>query len=118
MQDYQGGRDYAALKKFADDNLKPLCSPTNIDLCDDAKKAEIAKFQAMSDDELAAEITKMQEAQQTAEDDFKKLVEGLQKQYQEATAAKETKLAEIKDSGLGLMKAVQAAKKSAAKDEL
>jgi hypothetical protein len=34
MEDYQGGRDYKSLKAFADENLKPICSPSNIDLCD------------------------------------------------------------------------------------
>merc|ERR1712072_1677520 len=41
LEDYKGGRDYDALKKFADENLKPMCSPSNLDLCDDEKKAEI-----------------------------------------------------------------------------
>merc|ERR1711978_551447 len=54
LEDYKGGRDFDALKKFADENLKPMCSPTNIDLCDDDKKAEIAKLQEMSDDDLRA----------------------------------------------------------------
>merc|ERR1712083_783178 len=64
LEDYQGGRDLAALKKFASENLKPMCSPKNIDLCDDDKKAEIEKFQAMADAALdkaiAAEEKKME----------------------------------------------------------
>jgi len=39
MEDYKGGRDYDALNKFAEDNLKPMCSPANLDLCDDEKKS-------------------------------------------------------------------------------
>jgi len=46
LQDYKGGRDEKALKEFAK-GLKPACSPANIDLCDDEKKAQIAKLQAM-----------------------------------------------------------------------
>jgi len=38
LEDYEGGRDYEGLKKFAKENLKPLCSPSNLDLCDDDKK--------------------------------------------------------------------------------
>lgn len=38
LEDYDGGRDFNGLKKFADENLKPLCSPANIDLCDEEKK--------------------------------------------------------------------------------
>merc|ERR1719375_1461980 len=56
LEDYEGGRDYDALKAFAKENLKPVCSPANIDLCDEAKKKEIAKFEAMSADDLAKEI--------------------------------------------------------------
>jgi len=36
--------------------LKPMCSPTNIDLCDDAKKAEIVALQALPEAELTAKI--------------------------------------------------------------
>ena len=44
---YNGGRSYDDLKAFADENLKPLCSVANIDLCDNDKKAEIKKYQSM-----------------------------------------------------------------------
>ena len=56
LEDYQGGRDFDSLKKFADENLKPMCSPSNIDLCDDEKKAQIEELQALSADELQAKI--------------------------------------------------------------
>ncbi len=118
LQDYQGARDYDSLEKFAKENLKPMCSPANIDLCDDDKKKEIKKFQAMSTEDLDKAIKEKEEEQEKVEEDFKKLVEGLQKTYQEANENKDKKLAEIKDSGLGLMKAVRAAAGSDAKDEL
>jgi len=38
LQDYQGGRDYDSLKKFAEENLKPMCSPANLDLCDEGDR--------------------------------------------------------------------------------
>ena len=41
LEDYQGGRDFDSLKKHAETKLKPSCSPTNLHLCDDAKKAEV-----------------------------------------------------------------------------
>ena len=118
LQDYQGARDYDSLEKFAKENLKPMCSPANIDLCDDDKKKEIKKFQAMSTEDLDKAIKEKEEEQEKVEEDFKKLVEGLQKTYQEANENKDKKLAEIKDSGLGLMKAVRAAAGSDAKEEL
>jgi len=118
LQDYQGGRDFAALEKFAKENLKPMCSPKNIDLCEEDKKAEILKFQAMSSEDLEKAIKEKEEEQTKVEADFKELVEGLQKTYQEANEKKDAALEEIKNSGLGLMKAVLASSGSATKDEL
>merc|ERR1712193_546212 len=72
LEDYKGGRDFDALKKFAEENL---------------------------------------------EKDFKEFVEGLQKSYTEANEKKDKDVEAIKNSGLGLMKAV-AAHSKAAKAEL
>jgi len=120
LEDYQGGRDYDALKKFAKENLKPICSPANIDLCDDDKKKEIADFQAMSADDLAAKIEEKKAEIKTAESTFEEEVKKLQETYGQLQKDKDAAVAAVKDSGLGLMQAVQAhAKKSAdAKSEL
>lgn len=119
LQDYQGGRDYASLEKFAKENLKPMCSPKNIDLCDADKKAEIEKFLAMPAADLDQLIEESEAKIQEAEEEFKKGVEGLQQQYQDMMAAKEKTQEDIKNSGLGLMKACKtfAATKSGS-DEL
>jgi len=111
LEDYKGGRDFDALKKFADENLKPVCSPSNVDLCDDAQKAEISKFQGMADAELAEAIKAKENEQADAESTFKAEVEKLQKKYEELQAEKEATLESIKKSGLGVMKAVKASKK-------
>lgn len=118
LEDYKGGRDFDALKKFADENLKPICSPANLDLCDDDKKAEIEKFMAMSDDELDKAIKEKEDEQKKVEKEFKDLVSKLQKDYQEANTKKDEALEDIKNSGLGLMKSVKATKSSKVKDEL
>jgi hypothetical protein len=118
LQDYQGGRDYDALKKFADENLKPVCSPGNIDLCDDDKKAEIEKLQALSDDDLAAQIKEGEDKIEAAEKGFKDELEALQKNYERLMKEKDATIAEVKSSGLGLMKSVKAAKAKAGKEEL
>merc|ERR1711966_377441 len=117
MGDYKGGRDFDSLKKFAEENLGPTCGPANMGLCDDEKKAEIAKFSAMSAADLEAAIKEKTDAAEKLETDFKTFVEGLQKQYSEANEKKEKDTEAIKSSGLGLMKAVAAHKKSA-KSEL
>jgi hypothetical protein len=117
LEDYKGGRDFDSLKKFAEDNLGPTCGPANLDLCDDAKKAEIETFSKMSASELDASIKEKTETMEKLETDFKEFVEGLQKQYTESSEKKDKDVEEIKNSGLGLMKAV-AAHNKAAKSEL
>lgn len=120
LQDYQGGRDYDALAKFIKEELKPMCSPTNIDLCDDEKKAEIEKFQGMSDADLGAAIAAEEKKLEDAESKFKDEVQKLQETYQKLQQDNEDAQAAVKAAGLGLMKSVKIAKAAAAKgsDEL
>jgi len=117
LEDYKGGRDFDSLKKFAEENLGPTCGPANLDLCDDAKKADIEKFSKMSASDLEAAISEKTQAMEKLEKDFKEFVEGLQKSYTEANEKKDKDIEAIKNSGLGLMKAV-AAHSKAAKAEL
>lgn len=118
LQDYQGGRDFDSLKTFAEENLKPVCSPANIDLCEEEKKADIIKFQAMADEELDKAIEEKEAELEKAESDFNTFVEDLQAKYQEAMEAKDATLEAVKASGLALMKAVKAHKVPAGSDEL
>merc|ERR1712194_311390 len=67
LQAYEGGRDFASLKKFAEENLGPQCDPDHMDLCDDKKKKSIEKYMAMSAADLEAKIAK---AKKTVEEDM------------------------------------------------
>jgi len=119
LEDYKGGRDFDALKKFADENLKPMCSPANIDLCDDDKKKEIEDLMKMSSADLDAKIAEGDKKIADAEEHFKKEVEKLQAAYQKLMSDKDETVENVKNSGLGLMKSVLAAKqKGGDKDEL
>lgn len=111
LQDYQGARDFDSLKKHVEDNVVPLCSPANLDLCDDEKKAEIEKFAAMSNDELQGLIDVESAKIDKAEADFKTGVEGLQAKYEQMQKDKEAAIKAVKDAGLGLMKSVLKSKK-------
>jgi len=116
LEDYKGGRDFAAMKKFAD-GLGPQCGPANLDLCDAAKKKQIEEFTALGK-EKREEMIKAKEAESTKlEADFKTFVDGLQKQYTEANEKKDKDIEAVKTSGLGLLKSVQAHEKKA-KSEL
>jgi hypothetical protein len=117
LEDYKGGRDFDALKKFAEENLGPTCGPANLDLCDADKKAQIEKLSKMSATELETAIKEKDAEVEKLESDFKAFVDGLQKSYKDASDKKEKDVAAVKDSGLGLMKSVAAHKKSA-KSEL
>jgi hypothetical protein len=52
MKDYQGGRSYADLKKFADENLGPTCGPANLDLCSESDRTKLEAFMKMSPGKL------------------------------------------------------------------
>jgi len=108
MEDYKGGRDFAALQKFAK-GLKPSCSPAKLDLCDDETKAKIKELQAMSAADLDKAIKEKDDESAAAEKKFTDEVDKLQKKYQELQEEKEATLQAVKDSGLGLMKSVKAA---------
>merc|ERR1712232_1367227 len=118
LQDYKGGRTFKDLKAFADENLGPTCSPGNLDLCSAEKKAQIEEFMKMSDADLKAKVEEKTKAMEKLEADFKTFVDGLQKSYSEANEKKDADLKAIKDSGLGLMKSVQAHQAKAGKSEL
>jgi len=117
LVDYEGDRELEALKIFASENLKPLCGPNNLELCDAAKKKQITDLQAMSVADLDAEIEKKDAESKTAEDHFDAEVAKLQSRYEELEKEKGEKQASVKASGLSLMKAVKASK-AAGKEEL
>mmetsp|Transcript_79394 Transcript_79394/g.140136 ORF Transcript_79394/g.140136 Transcript_79394/m.140136 type:complete len:137 (+) Transcript_79394:222-632(+) len=56
LKDYQGGRDFDSLKKFADENLGPTCGPASMDLCDEKMKKKIEGYLAMTEDRLEGKI--------------------------------------------------------------
>ncbi|CAE8614322.1 unnamed protein product [Polarella glacialis] len=113
MQDYQGGRDADALTKFAKENLGPSCGPDNLDLCAADKKKQIDEFLALPIADLTSKIKEKEDESAKADKDLEELLKSLQAQYEAGTKAKDTKKEEIKESGLGLMKSVQAHRKKA-----
>jgi hypothetical protein len=119
LEDYQGGRDFAALKKFADE-LKPVCSPANIDLCDPEQKTEIEKILALSDEDLDAAIADGEKKMADAEKTFSDELEKLQAAYKQLQEDKENTIAAVKSAGHGMRKAVKASRgaKKGGKEEL
>lgn len=118
LKDYDGGRDLSSLQKFASENLGPTCGPDNLDLCDEADKKLIAKFQKWDIDELELAIVEKQEKVSKIESAGKKVVDGLEKQVRDMQSKieKETKKKEEniekekKAVGYKYMKAVKASR--------
>jgi len=117
LQEYNGGRTLKDFQKFVAD-MGPSCSPANLELCDDDKKAKITELQAMSEADRQTAIDDGATQLAKIECDFKAFVDGLQKQYTEGSEKKDKDLQAAKYSGLGLMKAVHAFEKKRAKSEL
>merc|ERR1712159_360957 len=113
LEDYDGGRSLEQLQEWSKENLKPVCSPANLDLCDDEKKKAIADLQALSATDLSAKIDEKKEAIKAAESTFESSVKELQATYERLQKEKDEAIAEVKKSGLGLMQAVQAHAKKA-----
>merc|ERR1712178_620199 len=118
LKDYDGGRDLASLKKFASENLGPTCGPKNLDLCDEADKKMIAKFEKWDIDELNLDIEEKDEKIRKLEAAKQKEIDGLNKQVTDlqGKVEKETKKREDainkekKALGYNYMKAVKASK--------
>jgi len=117
LQDYKSGRDYKSLEAFARD-LKPGCSLSNIDLCSEQQKVEIQRIQKLTKAEREKEIADKTAQIDKLESDFKELLEGLQKKYEEANTKKEQDINNIKQSGLSLLKAVHANEVKKKQEEL
>lgn len=119
LKDYEGGRDYNTMKKFADENLGPSCGPANLDLCDEEGKKSIAKFQKMDADELEIAIEEASDKVKKIEEQGKKTIskldarmKELQEDLEKAKKKKDKKVAqESKKLGVKFMKAVAAANK-------
>ena len=98
--------------------MKPSCSATNIDLCDDETKAKIEELKALGKDGLDEKIKAAEEKIEAFESDFKAEVEKLQNKYQELMAAKDEGIEGVKNDGLNLMKSVKTVLAKAEKEEL
>merc|ERR1712039_702548 len=111
LEDYEGGRDFDALAKFAKENLGPRCGPANLDLCDEGNKSMVEKFMKMDASELQKAVAEKEESMAKVEKDLEDLLKSLQAQYEAGQKKRDDEKAKIKNSGLGLMKSVAAFQK-------
>jgi len=116
MEDYQGGRSFDDLLKFAKENLGPSCGPANLDLCDADQKKSIEEATAMSEADLDSKIKDEEKKISDAEELFKNEVQKLQTAYEKLSKDKDETIASVKKSGLGMLKSVRAHKASSKKE--
>eukprot|EP00929_Paragymnodinium_shiwhaense_P111900 TRINITY_DN80175_c0_g1_i1.p1 TRINITY_DN80175_c0_g1~~TRINITY_DN80175_c0_g1_i1.p1 ORF type:complete len:224 (+),score=70.84 TRINITY_DN80175_c0_g1_i1:77-748(+) len=117
LEAYEGGRGYDDLKKFAKENLKPMCSPTNVDLCDDEKKKQIADLQALPAEQLRLQIQEKQKQIKDAEQSYEAEMKALQAAFGKLQKDKDEVVKAVQDSGLGLMQLVQATSSQAQREK-
>lgn len=110
LKDYSGGRTLKDLRDFAA-TLGPICGPQNLDLCAESQKAQIAEFTAMGAEKREALIKEQAAEIEQVEVAFAAAKEAIQKEYSEGSTKKDALVQAVKDSGLGLLKAVSAFKK-------
>jgi hypothetical protein len=119
LDDYDGGREYDALKTFASENLKPTCSPVNLELCAGEEKTRIEALFKMSEADLQAQTDAVDALVQAAEEEFEKAVEALQEHYMKMMEENDKKKDDAKkNSNYKVIKAVLSFKKSQVKEEL
>jgi len=111
LEDYEGGRDFKALQKFAKENLGPRCGPANLDLCDEGNKTMVEKFMKLDADALQKSIKEKEDQMAKVEKDLEDLLKSLQSQYEEGQKTRDDEKKKIKETGLGLMKSVAAYQK-------
>mmetsp|Transcript_90791 Transcript_90791/g.180536 ORF Transcript_90791/g.180536 Transcript_90791/m.180536 type:complete len:178 (-) Transcript_90791:86-619(-) len=126
LVDYEGEREYDDMKKFAEENLKPMCSPANFELCDEEKKSQISDFRAMGSTNLESKVKQVKKQMKKVSSDFDKRMERLEEEQgeveeelNELEKKKKDKISETKrKTGFPLMQAVLEEKGNTTKDEL
>jgi hypothetical protein len=111
LENYEGPRTYNDLLDFAQKALKPICSPDNLDVCDDDKKKLIEKYQSMSAEELKTTIKEEKKKLKDAQKAFDAEVDKLSKEYERLLAEKEQTIADIRSSDLKYLQAIERARR-------
>jgi len=117
-EDYKGGRDLPALKKFVETELGPGCSVDTKENCSAEQLAELDKYVSMDATERETKLTELKDALKKAEDDHNELLKGLQEQFKTSQDA----LEKLKEDSAPTIKMLKAATPKAAatkgKDEV
>jgi len=116
-EDYKGGRDLPALKKFVETELGPGCSADTKENCSPEQLTELTKYMEMDAAERASKLESMKAELKKAEDDHNELLKQLQAQFKESQDGLE-KLKEDSAPVIKMLKAATPTAKVAGKDEV
>ena len=104
-EDYKGGRDLPALKKFVESELGPGCSADTKENCSAEQLKELQTYMDMDADARATKLTEMKDALKKAEDDHNELLKNLQDQFKTSQDA----LEKLKEESAPVIKMLKAA---------
>jgi hypothetical protein len=116
-EDYKGGRDLPALKKFIESDLGPGCSVDAKENCSEEQLKELQTYMDMPAEERTSKMTAMKDELKKAEDAHNELLKQLQAQFKESQDA----LEKLKEESAPVIKLLKAASPSGAakgKDEV
>jgi hypothetical protein len=117
-EDYKGGRDLDALKKFVESDLGPGCSVDTKENCTPEQLKDLETYIAMPAAERDAKLEEMKTALKTAEEAHNELLKTLQAQFKESQDG----LEKLKEESAPVMKMLKAASPkpaaAAGKDEV
>jgi len=80
-EDYKGGRDLPALKKFVDSELGPGCSADTKENCSAEQLKDLQIYMDMPEAERATKLEELKTALKKTEDDHNELLKSLQEQF-------------------------------------
>jgi len=114
-EDYKGGRDLAAMKKFAETELGPGCSVDTKENCSAEQLKDLEQYIAMDATERATKLEAMKTELKTAEDAHNELLKDLQAKFKESQDG----LEKLKEDSAPVIKLLKAATPSGGgKDEV
>jgi hypothetical protein len=116
-EDYKGGRDLPALKKFVDSDLGPGCSVDTKENCTPEQLKDLQTYIDMDPAERETKLTTMKDELKAAEDAHNELLKQLQAQFKESQDGLE-KLKEDSAPVIKLLKAATPTAKAGGKDEV
>ena len=125
LEFYNGPRSYDDLASFAEETLTSICSPGNLDACDEEEKALIQRYLTLAPEEIQKRIKQEKDKIKQAKKTFDVAVDRLQKEYQALVESKDKRVQDITSSDLRILKSIQkarakvvSAKDGTSKDEL